>query len=46
MIWPYFLHLIPGNTFCGSLGDLPPTTEDCQTIKDAIQIFAGNAGKN
>lgn len=31
------------NTFCGSLGDLPPTTEDCQTIKDAIQIFAGNA---
>ncbi|TFY61565.1 hypothetical protein EVG20_g7002 [Dentipellis fragilis] len=33
-------------TTCGRLGDLPPSTDDCQTIKNAIAIFAGSAPAN
>ncbi|KAA1471004.1 hypothetical protein DENSPDRAFT_880133 [Dentipellis sp. KUC8613] len=30
-------------TTCSDLGDLPPSTDDCQSIKNAIAIFAGSA---
>ncbi|TFY76355.1 hypothetical protein EWM64_g7656, partial [Hericium alpestre] len=28
-------------TTCSSIGDLPPTTQDCQTIIDAVEILEG-----
>jgi len=31
------------DTTCGQLGQLPPTTDDCQVIKDSIQVFEGNS---
>lgn len=31
------------NTFCSDLGQLPPISDDCQVIKDSIQIFEGNS---
>ncbi|KAI0321241.1 hypothetical protein OF83DRAFT_1100406 [Amylostereum chailletii] len=31
------------NTTCSEVGQLPPTTDDCQVIKDAVAIFQGNA---
>ncbi|KAA1470997.1 hypothetical protein DENSPDRAFT_85298 [Dentipellis sp. KUC8613] len=34
---------IPCNTTCSEVGQLPPTTDDCQVIKDSIAIFQGNA---
>lgn len=35
--------MILGNTLCTQSGQLPPTTDDCQVVKEAIQIFEGNS---
>jgi len=31
------------NTSCGTYGSLPPISEDCDAIKDAIQVFEGSS---
>ncbi|EIM85146.1 uncharacterized protein STEHIDRAFT_158836 [Stereum hirsutum FP-91666 SS1] len=31
------------NTLCTQSGQLPPTMNDCQVVKEAIQIFEGNS---
>ena len=34
-----------GTNTCGSIGDLPPITEDCQQIFNSITILNGSVGE-